>query len=107
MVKCRIKIATSGPRGPDLWGGDDRYGGASARATETDTGNPAFLGWHAGRRTAPAALRRLRQRLLPAAPALSGLRLAPGQRIQGQRPGQPLQRRCASPPRDRLYAALR
>ena len=27
-------------------GGNDRYGRASARATETDTGNPAFLGWH-------------------------------------------------------------
>src|SRR6266404_9994525 len=98
MVKCRIKIVTSGPRGPNLWGGDERYGRASARATETDTGNPAFLGWHAGRRIAPAALRRLRQRLFPAAPVLPGLCLAQGQRIQGQRQGQALQLRDPSPP---------
>jgi hypothetical protein len=34
---------------PDPPGGSDRYGRSCARATETDTGNPAFLGWHAGR----------------------------------------------------------
>src|SRR6266853_3222437 len=107
MVKCRIQIATSGPRGPIPRGGNDRHGRASARATEADTGNPAFLGWHAGRRGAPAALRRLRQRLFPAAPVLPGLRLAQGQRLQGQRQGQTLQLRDPSPPGAGLHAALR
>ncbi len=69
MVKCRIKIATSGRR-PGPKGGNCRYGRARARETETDTGNPAFLGWHRGGRIAAAALRRLRQRLFSAAPVL-------------------------------------
>src|SRR5258707_2075839 len=107
MVKCRIKIATSGPRGPIPSGGNDRHGRASARATEADTGNPAFLGWHAGGRIAPAALRRLRQRLFPAAPVLPGLCLAQGQRIQGQRQGQALQLRDPSAAGARLHTALR
>ena len=36
-----------------------------------------------GRRTAPAALRRLQQGVFPAAAVLPGLRLARGQRVQG------------------------
>ncbi len=52
----------------------------------------------AGRRIAAAALRRLRQRLFPAAPVLSLLRLAQGQHLQGQRQGHALQLRDQSPP---------
>src|SRR5260370_19550874 len=93
--------------GPAPEGGIHRYGRSCARATETDTGNPAFLGWHTGGRTAPAALRRLRQRLFPAAPVLPGLRLPQGQHVQGQRQGETLQLRHPSPPGTRLHAALR
>src|SRR6202165_4300257 len=107
MVKCRIKIATSGPNVPIPRRGNERYGGASARKTETDTGNPAFLGWHPGGRTAPAALRRLRQRLFPAAPVLPGLRLAQGQRVQGHRQGQTLQLCHPSPSGAGLHSSLR
>src|SRR5664279_5930800 len=106
MVKCRIKTATCGPNGPTP-GRKDRNGRASARATETDAGNPAFLGRHPGRRVAPAALRRLRQCLFPAASVLSCLRLAQGQHLQGQRQGKTLQLRHPSPPGTGLHAALR
>jgi uncharacterized protein len=68
MVKCRIKIATSGPHGPILPGGNDRHGRASARQTETDPGNPAFLGRHTSRRIAAATLRRLRHVYFPPRP---------------------------------------
>src|SRR5215831_5011537 len=69
-------------------GGKKQHGRARARETKTDTGNPAFLGWHAGRRTAPAALRRLLAHLFPAAAILPVLRLAQGLRVQGERQGQ-------------------
>src|SRR5450759_5461783 len=89
-------------------GGIQHHGRASARQTKTDAGNPAFLGWYPGGRTAPAALRRLRQCLFPAAPVLPGLRLSQGQHFQGQRQGQALQlRHQSSPRRARLHAALR
>src|SRR5258705_8961801 len=78
---------------PDLSGGTGRYGRANARATETDTGNPAFLGRHAGRRAAPAALRCLRQCLFPAPTILPSLRLPQGQPGPGQRQGHTLQLR--------------
>ena len=50
---------------------EKKYGRARARETEADTGNPAFLGRHGGRRVAAAALRRLRQCLFPAAPGFT------------------------------------
>src|SRR5665647_503745 len=67
--------------------GIEYHGRTGTREAKTDSGDPAFLGWHPGRRIAPAALRRLRQRLLSAAPLLPGLRLPQGQRVQGQRQG--------------------
>src|SRR5438093_1805748 len=87
---------------------NSRYGGACARKTKTHARNAAFLGWNAGRRIAPAALRCLRQCLFPAAPVLPVLRLAQGQRVQGQRQGQALQL-CHQPPPGgaRLHPALR
>src|SRR5712675_56109 len=108
MVKCRIKTATAGPTARSPGEENGRYGRANARATETDTGNPAFLGRHAGRRAAPAALRCLRQCLFPAATVLPGLRLAQGQHVQSQRQGDALQlRHQPSPGRTRFHAALR
>jgi len=56
-----------------------RYGGLDPGAIETDTRKPSISGWHAGRPTSPAALRRLRQCLLPAPTVLPVLRLAQGQ----------------------------
>src|ERR1700730_8743358 len=103
-------VASRSEPGGRTWTGpgrNHRHGRASARTTETDTGNPAFLGWHAGGRAAPAALRRLRQRLFPAAPVLPGLCLTQGQHIQGQRQGEALQLRDPSSPGARLYGALR
>src|SRR5258705_152274 len=108
MVKCRIKTATAGPTARSPGEENGRYGRANARATETDTGNPAFLGRHAGRRAAPAALRCLRQCLFPAATVLPGLRIAQGQHVQSQRQGDALQlRHQPSPSRARFHAALR
>src|ERR1700761_8668385 len=89
---------------PAIQGGRD--GRADARATETDAGNPAFLGRHAGRRASPAALRCLRQCLLPAAAVLPILRLAQGQRVQGQWERQALQLRDPSSPGAPFHPAL-
>ena len=87
-------------------GSEYHHGRTAARATETDAGNPAFLGWHAGGRTSPAALRRLRQCVFPAAAVLPEMRVAQGQRVQGQRQGKTLQLCDPSPPGARLHAAL-
>src|SRR4051812_25917163 len=67
--QCRIKTQQK-PQGNEY-----HHGRTAARATKTDAGTPAFLGGHASRRASPAALRRLRQRVFPAAPVLPGLRL--------------------------------
>src|SRR3954447_21559577 len=89
--QCRIKNSQE-PSGSEY-----HHGRTAARATETNARNPTFLGWHAGRRTAPAALRRLRQCVFSAAAVLPEMRLAQGQRVQGQRQGKTLQLRDPSP----------
>src|SRR5580692_9777466 len=99
----------SEPAGEDMpaAGRNQRYGRCDACATETDARDPAFLGRYPERRTSPAALRCLRARLFPAASVLSGLRLAQGQHLQGQRQRQTLQL-CHQPSARRagFHAAL-
>src|SRR4051794_15745284 len=87
-------------------GSETDHGRTAARATETDAGNPTLLGWYKAKRTAPAALRRLRQCLFPAAAILPRLRIAQGQRVQGQRQGKTLQLCDPSSSGARLHAAL-
>ena len=53
-----------------------------------DAGDPAFLGRHARRRIAPAALRRLRNVYFPPRPFCPACGSRKGQRVQGQRQGE-------------------
>ena len=65
--------------------------------TETDAGNPAFLGWDPGGELA-AALDACANVYFPPRP-FSVLRVAQGQRVQGHGQGQALQLRHRSPSR--------
>src|SRR5712671_7002685 len=71
------------PRDALIGGGKDVR--RKTRAAAADTRDAAFLGRHAGRRIAPAALQRLRQGVFPAAALLPRLRRARCRRVRRRR----------------------
>ena len=94
-----VKVATGSLEG----GGDVRR---TTRAAGADARDAAFLGRHARRRIAAAALQRLRQGLFSAAPVLPGLRLARRSGVPRLRQGTALQLCDPPPPGAGLHPAL-
>ena len=86
------------PKRPNAQGENDEMAEPARARPKPTPETQHFWDGTQGRRTAPAALRRLRQRLFPAAPVLPDLRLAQGQRVQGQRQGHAVQLRHQPPP---------